>query len=342
MSSRDELLKMLEECRGDFISGSEAARRLGISGTAVWKAAGKLKSEGYLIESVTNKGYRLCDDSDVLSYDSVERHLDPSVSGALKVDVFTSTDSTNNVCKNKAAEGIPDGYVAVSANQTAGRGRRGRSFYSPSGTGLYLSILLRPEGISARESLMFTTMAAVAVCEAIEEVSGKDTGIKWVNDIIMDGRKVCGILTEASFDLESGTLDYAVVGIGINVFTPEGGFPEEIRNIAGAIYGEREAAGSDLSDIRGRLAAAVINRFMIYYLETKKNSAASGDISAHISEYRRRCIVIGKDINVLVPGNDPMQAHVLDIDDECGLIVRYKDGNQEILRSGEISIRLSK
>lgn len=342
VSSRDEFLKILEECRGEFISGADAARRLGISGTAVWKAARKLKSEGYMIESVTNKGYRLRDDSDVLSYDSVSRHLDPSVSDVLTVDVFTSTDSTNNVCKNKAAEGAPEGYVAVSANQTAGRGRRGRSFYSPSGTGLYLSILLRPEGLSARESLMFTTMAAVAVCEAIEAVSGKETGIKWVNDIFMDDRKVCGILTEASFDLESGTLDYAVVGIGINVFTPEGGFPEEIRDTAGAIYSEREASGYSLSDIRGRLAAAVISRFMGYYLEAKKKNAAIGDLPAHISEYRKRCIVIGKDINVLMPGADPAPAHVLDIDDECGLIVRYPDGNQEVLRSGEISIRLSK
>ena len=341
MNSRDALLKILEDSRGNFISGSEAARQLGISGTAVWKAARKLKSEGYMIESVTNKGYRLRDNSDVLSYDSVARNLDPAFSDDLTLEVFTSIDSTNNVCKNKASEGTPGGYIAVSANQTAGRGRRGRSFYSPSGTGLYLSILLRPEGLSAKESLRLTTIAAVAVCEAIEAVSGKSTGIKWVNDILMNERKVCGILTEASFDIESGSIDYAVVGIGINVFTPEGGFPEEIRSTAGAIFVEREAAGYALSDIRGRLAAAVINRFMTYYLASEDDPAASWSIPAHISEYRRRCVVIGKDINVLMPGNDPRQAHVLDIDDECGLIVRYNDGTQEVLRSGEISIRLS-
>lgn len=339
MSSRDDLLRMLEAKRGEFISGTDAARELGISGTAVWKAIKKLKEDGYMIEAVTNKGYRLAADSDVLSYESVMKYLIPSLRDELTIDVFSSIDSTNNVCKSKAASGQGDGYAAVSANQTAGRGRRGRSFFSPAGTGLYLSILLRPEGLTAQESLRFTTMAAVAVCEAIEAISGKNAGIKWVNDIFMDGRKVCGILTEASFDLESGTLDYAVVGIGINLFTPEGGFPEEIRNVAGAIFGEREILDADASDIRSRLAAEVISRFMTYYHAACHIPGAS--LSDHIEEYRRRCIVIGRDINVLMPGSEPKPAHVLDVDNECGLVVRYADGTEEILRSGEISIRIT-
>lgn len=339
MSSRDDLLKMLEERRGEFISGAEAAKELGISGTAVWKAVKKLKEDGYSIEAVTNKGYRLETGSDVLSYENVLRYIDPSLVSTLDIDVFTSIDSTNNVCKSKAAAGTADGYACIAANQTAGRGRRGRSFFSPDGTGLYLSMLLRPHGLSASEAQRFTTMAAVSVCEAIEEVTGKDPGIKWVNDIFINGRKVCGILTEASLDLESSAVDYAVVGIGINLFTPEGGFPEEISSVAGAVFSEDEVSSEDFPDIRSRLAASVISHFRRRYLAACGPSGAG--FASHISEYRRRCIVTGREINVIMPGSDPRPAIALDVDDECGLKVRYEDGTEETLRSGEISIRLS-
>ena len=327
MGSREDLLRILEDNRGGFVSGADLARELGVSGTAVWKAIRKLKSEGYLIEAVTNKGYRLASESDVLSLDAVRKYLDMD---ELVIDVFHSTDSTNNVCRDKASSGQSDGYIAIAANQTKGRGRRGRSFYSPDNTGLYLSMLLRPAGYTAEQAMRFTTMAAAAVCEAIETVSGKEAGIKWVNDVFMDGRKVCGILTEASFDLESSTLDYAIVGIGINVFTPEGGFPEEIRDIAGAIFSEDERAEASIPDIRSRLAAEVIRHFMKYYRQA----------AGYMGEYRKRCIVIGRNVNVIMPGADPRPALALDIDDECGLIVRYEDGSEATLRSGEISIRM--
>ncbi|MBQ6315668.1 MAG: biotin--[Mogibacterium sp.] len=331
MSTRDDLLKVLEGNRDSFVSGSDIADELGVSGTAVWKAVNALRKEGYVIESVTNRGYRLSPDSDVLSYQVLSEKLaDKTRDGRIRLEVFDSIDSTNNVCRDKAALGEKDGFVAVAANQTQGRGRRGRSFYSPDNTGLYMSILLRPSGFDARQALRFTTMAAVAVSEAIEEISGKPAGIKWVNDIYMNGLKVCGILTEASFDLESGNLDYAVVGIGINVFEPEGGFPEDIRNIAGAVFTGDDSQGANA---RASLAAEIIRRFFGYY---EGRSSGSAD---YINKYRARCIVIGRDITVLSAGASPASAHALDIDDECGLIVRYEDGRTETLRSGEISIR---
>lgn len=338
MGTRDEMLKYLEKKRGEYVSGADLARELGVSGTAIWKAARKLKADGYMIEAVTNKGYRLSPDSDILSAEAIHNYLvqGQDLSADMPhIEVFHTIDSTNNVCRSKAVEGEADGYIAAAANQTAGRGRRGRSFFSPDDTGLYLSILLRPSGYTAQQALRFTTMAAVAVCEAIEEVSGSKAEIKWVNDIFMNDHKVCGILTEASFDLESGSLDYAIVGIGINVFEPEGGFPEEIKDIAGAVFGPYDRNAMPIPDIRSRLAAALIRRFMFYYHGAMKSSSLS-----YIEEYKRRCFVIGRNINVIMAGKAPVRAKALDIDNECGLLVRYEDGTEEVLSSGEISIRV--
>lgn len=341
MSTRDELLRILENNLGEFVSGAYISDELGVSGTAIWKAIRKLRSEGYVINAVTNRGYQLSADSDVLSAESIYNYMrsmrNSSCSLLPNIEVFQSTDSTNNICRKKAATGEPDGYVAVAANQTAGRGRRGRKFYSPEATGLYLSILLRPSGYSAQEALRFTTMAAVAVCEAIEDISGSKAEIKWVNDIFMDGRKVCGILTEASFDLEGGSLDYAIVGIGINVFVPEKGFPEEIKDTAGAVFNLSDKSVLKSPDIRSRLAASVLDHFMAYAYA----SCIGSEKPDYISKYRERCFVLGQDIKVLMPGKEPRIAHALDVDNECGLLVRYEDGTEEILRSGEISIRIN-
>ena len=333
MGTKEELLRILEEKSGDFISGSDIAKELSVSGTAIWKAAGSLRDAGYNIEAVTNKGYRLLPDSDILSEELILSRLRSIDQGSdnLQIDVFRSVDSTNDICRDHAASGAADGYIAVAANQTKGRGRHGRSFFSPAGTGLYLSMLLRPSGFSAQEAMRFTTIAAVSVCRAIEQVSGKTAGIKWVNDVFIDDLKVCGILTEASFNLESGMLDYAIVGIGINVFTPPDGFPDEIQEIAGSVFGFRSPANTAPTNIRSNLAAYIISYFMDYY----RNGSAD-----YIEDYRRRCLVIGRDINVLMPGSGPRKAHALDVDDECGLKVRYEDGSEEVLRSGEISIRI--
>jgi BirA family biotin operon repressor/biotin-[acetyl-CoA-carboxylase] ligase len=243
----------------------------------------------------------------------------------LDIQVLQEVGSTNDLLRAKAISGSPEGTVLVAAMQTDGKGRMGRRFYSPADTGVYMSILLRPVSILSSKALRLTTMAAVAVCEAIESVSGKSALIKWVNDVYVDGKKVCGILTEGSVSLETGSLDYAILGVGINIYCPEKGFPAEIENIAGYIFDEKERY------VRNKISASFLNNFFKYYL--------SGDLDSYIAEYRRRCFVIGKKIEV-INGEKSRNAVAVDIDSSCQLIVRYEDGMSEHLSAGEISIRL--
>lgn len=322
MQTKDKLLTLLQSRKGEFVSGEEIAEALTLSRTAVWKAANALRTSGYRIEAVRNRGYRLAAGTDILCKSDMEALLGADGDG-LTLEVLSCVDSTNSLLREKANAGCPEGYVVLAGQQTGGRGRMGRRFYSPPDTGLYLSLLLRPTHLLPSEAVGITTMAAVAACRAIEEVSHQDAQIKWVNDIYLGGKKVCGILTEASIGLESGSLDYAVVGVGFNVCPPEEGFPEEISWIAGAIL-PRSQEGA-----RNRLAAAFLKHFLAIY-----RSGAPG----YAEEYRRRSLVIGKPIRVLSPaGQRP--AFALDVDSSCRLIVRYDDGTVDALSSSEVSIR---
>ena len=324
MATRERLLTLLEGDQGAYLSGEELAGTLGVSRNAVWKAVKTLQREGYAIDAVPNRGYRLSVENDILSPQGIQKYLDDGCRG-LCVEVFPRVDSTNALVREKAAAGAPAGYAAVAAAQTAGRGRLGRRFYSPAGTGVYLSLLLRPENCAANRAVRITTMAAVAMCEAIESVSDEKAEIKWVNDIFIAGRKVCGILTEAAFDLESGLLEYAVLGVGVNVCAPDGGFPEELRHIAGAVF------RSPQRDIKNRLTGAFLNRFMAIY--------AHPEDTGYGAAYRRRSLAVGKRVTVVSPDRS-RSALVLGVDEECRLLVRYGDGSEEALSTGEISIRL--
>ena len=213
--TQDAVRDYLWEHADTYVSGEGLASALGISRTAVWKAIGQLKEQGYEIESVTRKGYRLLSRSDVLSEGGIRRHLKHP---ELSLQVFSTIGSTNTELKALAARNAEAGLALVASQQTAGRGRLGRSFYSPPDTGIYLSLLLRPR-LRAQEATAITAAAAVAVAETLEELSGEPMEIKWVNDVYHHGRKVAGILTEAAMDFESGFLSYVVVGI------PRGRFP---------------------------------------------------------------------------------------------------------------------
>lgn len=320
MTVKDELIRLFERNRGTFLSGADIADKLGCTRGAVWKAVKSLQTEGYNISAVTNRGYCL-DGADVLSAAGIEKYLTPEC-GA-KLTVYKETDSTNTRLRELAANGAAEGTTVVAGMQTNGRGRLGRSFFSPSDTGLYLSILLRPE-MTAADAVRITTAAAVAVAESAEEVSGRQADIKWVNDVYMDSRKICGILTEASFSLESGGLDYAVCGIGINVYEPEGGFPEEIRDIAGAVLTAR------VEDARNRMAGLVISKFLRYYRELSEDTFLEG--------YRSRLIWRGEEIN-LIRGSEITPAKLIDVDERCRLLVERHDGTRDCISSGEISIR---
>lgn len=319
---KDQVLDLLWKVQDEYISGEALAARLGVSRTAVWKAMGQLRAQGYLIESVTNKGYRLSSQSDVLSVAGVEKYLKEQ---SLSVQVVDRVDSTNAAIKRMAAEGAPHGSVLIANEQSAGRGRMGRSFFSPPGTGIYMSLLLRPHTDAQRATLV-TASAAVAVAEAIEHLAGEPAQIKWVNDVLFHGRKVCGILTEAAMDFESGMIDYVVPGIGVNTAVPAEGFPEELQGTAGSAFGATRGP-----ELRCRLAAEILDRFMGYY-------ACLGSRACY-EAYKSRSVVIGKDVQLISPGREAIPARVLDIDPDFALVVRTEDGQVQRVNAGEISLR---
>lgn len=323
LATKDTLLALLDSRKGTYCSGEEIGALLNISRTAVWKAIKALQAEGYRIDAVRNKGYRLAQQTDILSKEGLGKHLSDAC-GGLKIEVLSSAPSTNQLLRERANAGAQEGCTIIANHQSCGRGRAGREFFSPSDTGLYMSLLLRPAGYSPAQAVSITTMAAVAACEAIEAVSGKSPGIKWVNDIFLNSRKVCGILTEGAFDLESGSLEYAILGIGMNVYLPAEGFPAEIAQIAGAIFSEVQ------SDGKNRLAAEFLNRFFRLY--------GTNDSTSHAEAYRARSMVLGKEITVFTPKGQ-RNAVALDVDRDCRLIVRYGDGTVDTLSSAEVSIR---
>lgn len=322
MGTKEKLLELLQTNKGTYFSGEEIAERLCVSRTAVWKAANALRNAGYGIDAVQNRGYCLDADTDILSQKGLQQLLLPEFK--LDVEVLPIATSTNALLRERANQGAPEGLVILANEQTKGRGRLGRDFYSPPDTGVYLSLLLRPDHLPPTQAVSITTMAAVAACRAIEGVSGKEALIKWVNDVFVGGKKVCGILTEAAISLENGSLDYVILGIGLNVYSPAGGFPEEIAGIAGSILTNQADEG------KNRLAASFLNEFLTLY--------HSGDVAIHAEEYRRRSMVIGKPIQVISPSGHK-NAYALDVDDQCRLLVRYVDGTVEHLSSAEISIR---
>lgn len=322
MAVTDDVLELLENSDGP-ISGEEMAEKLGISRNSVWKAVGKLKEAGYEIQAGTNRGYQLVSSGNVLTPQGVRRLLTGSAKGCA-IDVRDSVTSTNTVLKAIAEQGGAEGMALIAQQQTQGKGRLGRTFLSPKGTGLYISILLRPK-FSAEESLCVTTAAAVAVAEAIDSVTGKHAMIKWVNDVYLKGRKVCGILTEASVDFENSGLNYAIVGIGVNVQEPPGGFAPEIRDVAGALYQEEVPAG-----VRTQLAAEILNRFFGFYDHLTQRT--------FMDAYRERSLLTSMEVT-FTQGDTVKEGLVLGVDDEARLQVRLPNGEEKLFSAGEVNIK---
>ncbi len=239
----------------------------------------------------------------------------------LTVRVEEECPSTNTCLKERLRD-LPHGYVLIARRQSAGRGRLGRSFFSPDGTGLYMSVLLRPD-LDAGMLTLITPAAAVAVRRAIRDLSGVDADIKWVNDLLIGGRKVCGILTECGFS--GGGAAWAVLGIGVNVCPPEGGFPPELRDAAGAVLPDFDP------EARWRLANLILRRFFEIY------EALPG--RAFVREYREANCVIGREVDIIC-GGVSRPALALDISPDCALLVRYPDGREERICAGEVSLRI--
>lgn len=325
MTTKEKLLALLEENKGAFFSGEEIARTLQVSRAAVWKAVNALREDGYTIDAATNKGYRLSPDSDILSPQGIRRFLKPEYRN-LNLTVLPTAPSTNALVREKANQGCPEGCVIVACEQTAGRGRYGRQFFSPADTGVYLSLLLRPTAYSPQQATCLTAAAAAAMCQAMEAVTGQQPGIKWVNDIFLRGKKVCGILTEAAVGLETGALDYMVLGAGVNLYPPVKGFPEEIQPIAGSVL-ERSCP-----EAKNRLVGEFLNRFWNFYTHP--------ECRAYLEDYRARSLAIGQNVTVLSAGR-AVSAYAYGIDDDFRLLVRYENGDTEALSYGEIRIQLA-
>lgn len=319
--SKYNVLAFLEDNKDSFVSGGSMAQQLGISRNSVWKAIKSLEDEGYEIESITGKGYRLLGTCSILSEQSIQHYLQNSI---VDLHFLRTTDSTNTQAKMLADKGAREGTLVVADEQTAGRGRQGRPFYSPAGTGVYFSLLLRPT-FSTSDISLITSYAAVCVARALEEIFGVEAKIKWVNDIFVNNRKVCGILTEASFDAETGSVQYVVVGIGINVMTPEGGFPGSVPTVASSVMGDR----MDVSDYRARLVARVTDLFMEGYPTIPQRP--------HLAEYQKRSLLDGRLVQVHI-GKQKFMAKVLGVGNDFTLKVRLADGETRRLNQGEVHI----
>ncbi|MBO4407937.1 MAG: biotin--[acetyl-CoA-carboxylase] ligase [Clostridiales bacterium] len=319
--NKEKVLKTLYSA-GDYISGEKISDSLNISRAAVNGHIKNLRSEGYDISSVTNKGYRLNKIPDILNTETLGLFLNDTG----RISFFDSINSTNIKLKELAANNAPEGSVVISNEQTSGRGRLGRTFESGKNVGIYLSYLMRPAGMEAISTL--TARTAVMVRKAIVDAYGIDTRIKWVNDIMLNDRKAVGILTELSTESESGFINNAVIGIGVNVKKTL--FPKEIENIATSL--ENESGRSDL--LRARLAAEIIKDLDIL---SKEFPADSG---YYLDEYRKYCISTGKDVKVINNAdNTERKARSLDINPDFSLKVRFEDGTVKDIFSGEVSVR---
>lgn len=261
---------------------------------------------------------------DTVTYREISARLTPDAAG-VSLQVFDSVTSTNDLLREAAEKGAPEFTVFAAKQQTAGKGRQGRQFYSPPQTGLYLSILFRPQ-IAPAETLALTPMAAVAAADAVERCTGRKVQIKWVNDLLLGGRKICGILAESQFS-DAQTLDYVIVGIGINLLEPPQGFPPEIRDIAGAVF----PADANAEDAFTDCAAALISALMREY----RGLAAKH----YLTGYRDRLCMLGRNVTVCENGTE-RQAQALAVDDDLRLRVRYPDGTEQWRSTGEIRIRL--
>lgn len=318
---KTEILTCLKETDG-YVSGQELCDRLGVSRTAVWKVIGQLREEGYEIEAVRSRGYRLCGAGDVLSEAEIASVLETKSLGR-NLRFIDEIDSTNNEIRRMAENGAPDGTLAIAEIQTEGKGRRGRAWTSPRGSGIWMSFLLRPD-FAPEYASMLTLVAAMAVEKGIREQTGLDCQIKWPNDIVLNGRKICGILTEMS--TEEDSIRYVVVGIGINVNTKD--FPEEISKTATSLAIE---TGHIVR--RAPLVASILKAWEGFY-ETYKKTL---DLSLLKEEYNSHLVNIGREVKVLAPKGDYLGiSH--GITDTGELIVETNGEMREVM-SGEVSVR---
>lgn len=319
---KTEILKLLRKADG-YVSGQQICEQLDVSRTAVWKVIRQLKEEGYQIEAVRNRGYRIVEMPDVLTGEELKSLMQTQWAGR-NIVYYPETDSTNLRIRELGDAGAPHGTLAVADMQTAGRGRRGRTWESPPGSSIYMSILLRPDIIPGAAP-MLTLVMACSVAEGISDCENVDVRIKWPNDVIAGGKKLVGILTEMSTQIDY--INHVTIGVGINVNMTE--FPENIRDTATSL---RLETGHEVR--RAPLIAAIMKRFEENYAVFLKTQ----DMSGLMEKYSGMLINLDRDVLVL-GAEDSYKAHALGIDRQGELIVRREDGTEEKIYAGEVSVR---
>lgn len=354
MTTKEKILQTLSSCPDTSISGEKLAEQCDVSRAAIWKAINSLRSDGYSIEGTTNGGYIFSSSSDVFSYENFQKEFSkafPEFKNSY-IECHKEIDSTNTHAKRLLTEAgnLRDAFgnltqagkkfhnaVIVAESQSAGRGRLGRTFYSPSKTGIYISMIYAPEnGIT--EPAKLTAFSAVAVCRAIKKLYGIQPSIKWINDIFIGGKKVSGILTEGIMNFETARIESAVIGIGINISDNPDALPDDVKKVAGSITGDF------VSNKDNEFSKTVTRAAFAAQVAGDVLQILSEDSAKVIEEYKSLSFLIGKTIKVhpIIDNPDSVyEAKAVDIDDNASLVVELSDGSRKTLSSGEVSIHSS-
>lgn len=319
---KNKVLRMLKDSKG-FISGEKISDEFNMTRAGIWKYINMLKEDGYNIESISRKGYRLISSPDILNYEEIEEYLDTDSMGR-NIHHFDSIDSTNKKAKEMAL-GEKEGTVLVAEEQIGGKGRLGRTWISPKGKGIWMSIILKPK-VDPMKVAKITLLGAAAVNKALNNLNIKSQ-IKWPNDILIDGKKICGILTEMNCELNM--INYVVMGIGINVNLDANEIPEDLRDKATSV---KISEGKEIN--RKELLANILNEFEELYLSFRDKD----DVSYAIDICRKNSALIGKEIRV-IKGEEINLGKALDINEEGQLVVEFENGVVENVYSGEVSVR---
>lgn len=327
---KDLILRRLRNEAPGFVSGEALSEALGVSRTAVWKYMNELKDEGYVIESTSKKGYRFVSAPDILTPGEISYQLETEVIGK-NIYSFDVIDSTNNYAKKIAMEGCEDGSVVVAETQTSGKGRLGRAWNAAKKAGIWMSVVLRPS-IPPEDVQVITIAASVAVVSALKRTTGISAGIKWPNDIVVEGKKVCGILTEMNSEMEQ--VNFLVLGIGINVNQETEDFPEDLRNTAISLKG---AANENKIPVEMFKRSDII-RSILFELEQSYKKINSRNTGGIIDEWRKYSVTLGKEVKVSAKSFE-YKGIAQDITEDGKLVVKCDDGTVREIMSGEISVR---
>lgn len=318
---QERVLSLLKQADG-YLSGEEISRQLGVSRAAVWKAVKALREKGYVIDSVTNRGYRLASQPDLLDAPSIQAGLSTRTLGRNIVSLEV-IDSTNEEAKRQGAAGAPDGTLCVAEQQTGGKGRLGRTWASPPGSGVWMSLLLRPQ-LAPQEATQLTLIVGLSVCRAIRRLTGCEAMIKWPNDIVIGRKKVCGILTELAADMEQ--IHYVVVGIGINANLSE--FPGELQKKATSLFLE---TGHKID--RAALVRAVLEEFEANYDRFLTDLTAD-----FITPYEALCVSLNRQVSVIRGGRE-ITGQSIGLTKAGELLIRTEDGTTLEIGSGEVTVQ---